>query len=356
MGKDARRRRREQGKQIPVTDAQRLIAAAEEMAHRASIPGVPPSHRYVGDAASAALKTWHHSRVVLRIDPDLIQALLSTPRDTELLPDWLSRFPFGSVAMSLPQPMPIDDGERVCNYLGFLACGIRTRMIPDAPPGALPPPAVNPEIRSDPAWTSYGDISGGDGVRFLWLFEDQGRIGAQTITAFFRFDHSDKVERGRTIQELIDRVTVAYREIGGTPGEDVAVLVPISLLLLFYLSTHEPDLDELAPGSFPRPAQLSDAQVMNVGWRVGSAIRRYRAEAGEPTGTGGPSGWRLPPHIRSAHVQRFRIATRDEHGQIIGNVHGVQHVDWHYEERWIPPTPVNVGDGGPDPVVRPVTL
>ncbi|WP_426562127.1 hypothetical protein ACPPVT_16520 [Angustibacter sp. McL0619] len=68
-------------------------------------------------------------------------------------------------------------------------------------------------------------------------------------------------------------------------------------------------------------------------------------------------GWRLPPHIRKAHWHRVRVAVRDEAGVIVGDRAGQQGVDWFYELRWYPPTPVNVSPAttGPDPVVRKVT-
>lgn len=46
-----------------------------------------------------------------------------------------------------------------------------------------------------------------------------------------------------------------------------------------------------------------------------------------------------------------RVAERDENGNVIGNRLGVEGIDWHYELRWYPPTPVNA-DGGVAPAVR----
>jgi hypothetical protein len=100
--------------------------------------------------------------------------------------------------------------------------------------------------------------------------------------------------------------------------------------------------------------------VGNAGWRVGAAIRTWRKTSGpavSPAGTRpaetGPSGWRLPPHIRRAHWHRVRIATRNRMGNVTGNRSGEQGTDWHYEMRWYPPIPVNVSDQiPPGPTVR----
>ena len=55
--------------------------------------------------------------------------------------------------------------------------------------------------------------------------------------------------------------------------------------------------------------------------------------------------------FRIAHWHRGRVADRDDNGNVIGNRLGVEGIDWHYELRWYPPTPVNA-DGGVAPAVR----
>lgn len=59
-------------------------------------------------------------------------------------------------------------------------------------------------------------------------------------------------------------------------------------------------------------------------------------------------------HLRRGHWRSTRIATRDEHGVIVGDVHGTHGADWHYEGRWVAPTVVNAGGraDGRTPVYR----
>jgi hypothetical protein len=96
------------------------------------------------------------------------------------------------------------------------------------------------------------------------------------------------------------------------------VLAPLGLLLLPYLSSSEPDLSEVPPGSRPSGvSKLEQPQVFNLGLRVGAAIRGYRREAAGSGSTGRSGvGWHLPPHIRSAHWRRSRVAGRDEKGEL----------------------------------------
>lgn len=46
-------------------------------------------------------------------------------------------------------------------------------------------------------------------------------------------------------------------------------------------------------------------------------------------------------HLREGHWRSVRVATRDANGMVIGDVHGTEGVDWHYEGRWIAPTVVH---------------
>lgn len=47
----------------------------------------------------------------------------------------------------------------------------------------------------------------------------------------------------------------------------------------------------------------------------------------------------------------MRVATRSADGSLIGDQAGERDLDWHYEVRWYPPTPVNA-EQGVAPAVR----
>ena len=120
------------------------------------------------------------------------------------------------------------------------------------------------------------------------------------------------------------------------------------------MNTHCTALDgppAYATHSEPSPQQIRESVIGNLGWRTGAALRQQRKRpsgAGESEGSPGLGGWRLPPHIRKAHWHRVRIVERDENSHAIGSREGIEGVDWHYELRWYPPTPVNA-DGGVAP-------
>ena len=71
--------------------------------------------------------------------------------------------------------------------------------------------------------------------------------------------------------------------------------------------------------------------------------------AGDPTAAHPSAGTRhVRTHWRSGHWQRYRVATRDAAGTIIGTRFGEQGTDWHYEGRWVRPTLVKAAPK-PDP-------
>jgi hypothetical protein len=331
--------RRAAGPKVAIDDANRLLEAARQVASLTSST-VPPD-RWLGEVTSHTLDCWDRSPVVLRADGWFTEALEQTAGDAEIVADFIDRFPFGAVAVALDEPFTVPDGDRRCEYIGFVATGIRSRRLTgvrsSGPPGVAP------------AYTTYHPIPESDGIRFVWLFVDGGVVGAQTLSMFVR---GEDVPRAGTADELIDALCRSYRMSGVSAGDESERLVRISVGLSLYVAQSEPDLDEVPPERSPRRQALgASATVLNLGWRVGAALRAATSTATDATPA--TSGRRLPPHLRAAHWHRVRVATRDDAGVIVGSTGGRQGEDWHYELRWYPPAAVNVTDGaGPAPVVR----
>lgn len=335
-------------------DARALLRIADSIEGDEMRLDVAPAERHMGGIMQAMRSTWERlGPVVLRADPDLVGALLSTDRDTEIGRQWLGRMRFDCVALTFAEPIRIHDGDNVCVYRGFFASGVVSKPRP-----GVRPPQIGDGLdeHAEAVWTTYHPFGDADDVRILWLLEYEGHPnlrGGQTMTLPL---HNQ--EKGpRTIAQFIDRLNRAYGALGH--GEDDAgILTPLGLLLLMYLSSSEPDLSEVDPGTDRRGAppdarRRKAPRVINLGLRVGGAVRGWRrAGAG---GRGKSTGWHLPPHIRAAHWRRSRIARRDDASVIVGDVHGEEGVDWDYVWHWIPPTPVNVTAEGPAPAVRQLT-
>lgn len=343
MAKRKKLRDQRSRRHISVTDAARVISMANTMTGYARDHRASQQFRRVGEVAAAAVATWQQSPVVLRVDRDFAGALLDSDTDVELVDEWLARMPFDALAVSLSEPVSLYDGDAVCHYVGCIAVGIR-------PEAGTERPAPGGFVSN---YTTYRPFAESDGVRFLWLFTEDGdpTTRAQTISVLIKGTYGKQL----TLKDLIEERRVAA-EIEGHPwGEELGTLVPLSVQLLLYLTAQEPDLDWPTPETIARPQQLQTARVGNVGWRVGSALRTWRRERSDSADDSvgrAVGGWQLPPHIRKAHWHRVRVVERNSEGIAIGSRTGEQDVDWHYEVRWYPPIPVNADRHGVDPAVR----
>lgn len=372
-------------KKIKVSDAAKLMEAARSMEHLQAMAR-NEGDRWIAGVAEEMLGVWDTMRVVLRGDPDFVAALLDTPGDVEIEPTWLERLPYDAVAVTLVEPLRLFDGQSWCHYTGFIACGTRSRPDPTRTITTMKDRSGESLGDVSPARTFYGPFGASErgipymwrklpggkrdvrqwlpwpcaqGVRVLWLFErdDNGQVGAQTISALVRNQDDQALDENMTLDHLVAGVMAFLRtrpeDEGRGEGDEVSTLVRVALGILMYLSSVEPDLDEMPAAAISRPQQLKGAVVTNLGWRVGAALRSFRDE-GSPGSGEGPRGWRVSPHVRAAHWTRVRVATRDASGKIVGDRLGTQGEDWSYELRWIPPVFVNVGVEGPQPVVRDV--
>ena len=344
MGKSSRR---PAAAKAALNDARRLLHLARLVADDAA-RAAHPGDRHLGEVMHNQRGLWERTdRILLRCDPDLVGALLDTARDSEIGSHWLSHLPYRSVAVVLTDPLRIPDGERICIYHGFFAAGVRVRKAP-----LLPTPDFVGPKGGGALWTTYHSLDEGEDVRLIWLFsvERTNEPGAQTVSVPVT---GPIFTRPRTVGDLIEQIGAAYAATGAG-ASDASLLVPVGLLILMYLASEEPDITS-PPALHGSSGQApGGAVIADLGLRVGSAIRQYRREAAEPEpdGPARAGGWRLPPHIRSAHWRRSRIAKRADDGTITGDVHGTHGEDWDYAWRWIPPTPVNVTLGGPPPTVR----
>lgn len=195
-------------------------------------------------------------------------------------------------------------------------------------------------------------IPEGEGVRCVWLYTEDGSPDpqVQTVTLYLRGRHATKLN----LQELIEVQVRMLQHQQQSGGDEIPTLVPLTLMLMLYAASGEPEIDWPPAEQIARPTPIKDSRIGNLGWRVGAALRQWRKDAGARGGREPrEGGWHLPPHIRKAHWHRVRVAERDERGVVVGDRLGAEGVDWHYEVRWYPPTPVNA-DAGIAPAVRDV--
>lgn len=342
---------------IKVDDAAALIAAFQAWARRPPAQSratqwtQDPARQWTEAVAELIFEQWTESPVVLRVDDEFAGALINANTDVELVPDWLTRFPFDAAAYSLATPLSLHDGKRMCHYRGMVVAGIVSEYT-DLKGQGIAPKAGNLRLRDSSGrgvLTAYTKIPAAQGVRCMWVYQDEGDPSPQlqSVTFILRGELASQT----TIADLVTAQIHGAHEAGNSNGDELSVLIPLSLSLLLYSAAGDPDIDWPPAEQISRPQQINRATIGNLGWRTGTSLRQYRRQAGERTGAVGIAGWRLPPHIRMAHWHRVRVAERDDRGNVTGNRLGTEGADWHYELRWYPPTPVNA-DGGLSPEVR----
>src|SRR4051812_15652950 len=149
----------------------------------------------IGEIAESELDVWNDSPVVLRVDRDFAGALLDSDTDVKLVPSWLQRMPFESLAFSFSEPIVVFDGETVCRYTGFIATGISSRSAGFRRGGR------------EGSWTTYGSFARSEGVRCLWTYTnpDDTTPRGQTVSCMV----AGEMGHDMTLAELVE----AQREL-----------------------------------------------------------------------------------------------------------------------------------------------
>jgi hypothetical protein len=254
----------------------------------------------------AALAAWRPTQGIYRFDPGIYAALATSPLSGDLPCDLLRRMPAWCVYIETPAEF------MAAGYHGFLA-----------------------HLEYDPS-------DGLEELRFL-LDPDSGLVPVPL--------HLGRWSLASALDEM-GRVARANAVASGMPapanlGALADRFAPMVSLLLYLCSEEADDARPARPRAkrtkqgwkiFP-PDRMS---TVDVGLRIGAALRAHRADPVESTGV--PTGERARPgaHVRSAHWHTFLRGPRDgEQERFV---------------KWLPPIGVNLclGDAEPTAVVRPV--
>lgn len=305
---------------------------------------------YVAETAMdySIVALWARGKNVYDIDPDLWAQLQRVDRSKPLPADLFSRLRHTDPFVRLPEPVLVDldePGVRA-RITGFFVTG-RTRAGRIATdPGGVALATVSthsPECHMLAAciggYTEYTDgrpYLTTDGRRdILW-----SRI------------HLDPTAGDGSINAMVESASTRFWSMDGTGSgpEFVARMLPQVAAALIYCSAENADMNELPTPPVRRKSGRrvkSDApKQVEVGYRVGKAIQKGRAEAARRVSEAGGDGEAvatgrvMPPHIRAPHFQRFRIGA------------GRPNERTEYRVRWVDPIEVNFHLGETVPSVR----
>lgn len=269
---------------------------------------------------------WSRTRIVYTVDQDLADAVLSTDwADTVIPGEVLARLPHPNPMVVLPTPLVLPSATGLAErYEAFIVLGIR----PPRRRCSSTDPRVNELVLHflGRQLDERGDVveyhvpsmlNPNGGVRSV-----PGILGNRVVTPV-----ADLTMREREAIAVMDmRVTSAN-------GSDIdaaalQVLTRTGLGLLTYLATDDVDTRPV-PGvkGKRRPhghgRDREENTVIEVGYRVGAALRAARAA---DHSTAGPGETRtVSPHIRRAHFHTYWAGR----GRMERRV------------KWLPPIPVN---------------
>lgn len=298
-------------------DEWRVLAALSDTAHGT------PGEDFI------QLARWARHRIVYAADPDTTAAVTATDwTDTPIPGEALARLPHPDPLIVLPEPidLPSTDGY-IERYAAFGVFGVReprrraSTHHPDAThltlhffgrpcdPGTGQPIAV-------PTETADGSIRA---VRPI--------VGMRVVTPL-----ADATMAEREALAAADMLAAGPAAAYGFAGPDAAAdaiagLTRVGLALLVYLVSDGADTRPAGPprGRAPKGQDGRPTRVLELGFRVGAALRASPAprRAGEP-GRAQP-GRTVAPHIRRAHWHVYRVGPGRRERVV----------------RWLPPIPIN---------------
>lgn len=252
---------------------------------------------------------WRGSKQILRFDEDLTRALKEQDLSGAIPTDALRHMPFETF---------------------FADCPLRRGNTSGA-------------IESMGAWFFLSVSPEGEPGLYIVYLDRDG-----TLTTLCLSLSCDTIEEA--VDELIEADTVLLRKLdeegsvmvtGSLPSPDeTRRIVTEAVNLLLYVCSDNADLRVTRKASVSQPtgkrAGLSTAGRIEVGTRVGAALRASVGSSAERGGTGVSKA----PHMRRAHWHAFWTGPRDGERALV--------------VKWIPPIAVNADLGPVETTLRPV--
>lgn len=276
---------------------------------------------YPSAAALIGVGAFHAAPLVARFDDDLADAVMATPLTGTVPFDSLLRLPTWSVAIPVPWLRP--DGVA-------LVFAISGRV---AVPGVTPPE----DETSDAIVTMLMSPDTPPVVLMLRCTEDtiEKSIMSQLFENDVRADQIPGSLWNVLQQEMFDR----YGDVSA-----IEVLQKV-LALALYVSSEQADIVDVVAleptQQRRRAASVSATPIVDVGFRIGSALRAYRTRRVADHDSV-PTGLTQTPHLRSAHWHTYWFGPRSQ-------------PELRYRAtRWLPPIKVNFGDDGTPTTIRDV--
>ena len=270
-------------------------------------------------ATMAVLAGWDRAPLVAVFDDALANALIGTPMSGEIPRELLQRLPAWTVYIATPWLH-----ERSGVFVAFDA-------------GAV--------FRDG---ESLGDSQVDDDFVLLFAIEDPAtslmayfRCSEPTITASIDAQQADVGVTGALLEQMwgFEAAEASSQDLFARPYRDVLEEV---MALVLYLCSEEPDIRPVdgPTGAAPRGRPTGQPTTVEVGYRVGAALRAITTESSS-AGESRPDGHARPtPHIRAAHWHTYWYGPRHDAAARTARL------------RWVAPVLVNAEIDRPVPTAR----
>lgn len=274
-----------------------------------------------------ALTRWARTRVLYLVDDTVADELLATDPTSVIPGEVVTRLPYPNPLVMLPREVKFrHDAGGWEVYSAMLVCG----------------------TRADKRRCSTDDEDLSGLVLFFlgyWCDDAGEEVELMVTDTYSGTARKTRNQLGMRVTLTCDDASVAQRQqaavaemMSGTPwahdgfgtveaAQDACEhLCATGLSLLLYLVADNSDQRPAPPvrrSKRDRRANVAPATVVELGYRVGAALRAARtADAGGPPPGGGRS---VAAHVRRGHWHTFRVGPRRT-GRIV---------------KWLPPTAVN---------------
>ena len=255
---------------------------------------------------------WRQHKVIYTFDADLIdvlQAQAADVSDSDILPaDLLMHLPYPCIYIQAPGLLEHTDG--------FFA------------------------------WVDYDTTRQGPELRIQWMTDDMAHTVAQVL----------HILPGHTLRDCIRDTARHTGEVTGTDpvdAEDLTVrdagTILAAIQLIMYIVSQDADVASVPAQDSPRRApqaakairdKASEILQMDVGVRIGAAIRNARARHAQRRDAAGPGGTRRP-HARRGHWHHYWTGPKDSQARRL-------------ILKWTAPTFIHADDFGGEIVAYPV--
>lgn len=271
------------------------------------------------DCATAAL--WETHKIVYHFDPDLTEELGETEDGTVIPGELFRQLPHPDPFVAFPEPLWLmADDNLIQRVDGFFVTGrIRGEN------GSMQRSTSHPDI-NEMGILLCGPLFHENEMR-PYLLSD----GKQDVLLTRVLIPCE----GTTVKVMIDSAGRKLLNLsnGSHWEENVPKLIKRAVAMLIYICATNA---ELKPAPKPPPKAKGGTrdkknrptQVIDVGFKVGAALRAYRKR--EATTTKVATGRSVRPHVRRAHFHTYKIGP--------GRTQSIV--------KWLPPIPINA-DGTP---------